>query len=144
MGCERWRPDAASCKADGFTPLHYSFIHEASDAVVLALLEAPGAKLVRDDSGKTILHYATEFQSSVRVVRTVLHLWPNSIEIANKDGQTALHLALMHAAPLEVVQVLLDACPNEAAIMFEDTKGNTPLHTALAEKAQVVCVQELL
>ena len=166
---------------DGLTLLHYAA--EFTDEETFQLLvDNSNAEAINalDDNNETILHKATKRkQDPLEIVKVILSINSNLIDIQNHDGFTALHYAL-NLKRSETAKILLESgakiylttkdkhtaihfasARNEVEIIkfilkeynelkeaeethnikeiedifnFQDTKGNTALHYAAANK----------
>ena len=117
------------------TPLHLALMPApsldygapSSDAVVLALLDAPGVDAtIRDAAHATPLHYAVRYGASRRVMEAMLRsrrVDPNDAGLA---GATALHMAVA-ARSLEALAALLGPFGARVDVNARDSEGRTAL-----------------
>ncbi|KAL8137279.1 hypothetical protein V2J09_003280 [Rumex salicifolius] len=114
----------------GKTVLHYA-VEEAIEPMVETLVKADSSlACLHDNDGMTPLHRAASM-GSFNMVRTILELSPQSIEICGRnDGKTPLHVAKMDACFL--VGCLRNTRMKEL-INVADNQGNTPLHLAFKD-----------
>ncbi|XP_046848108.1 transient receptor potential cation channel subfamily A member 1-like [Xenia sp. Carnegie-2017] len=130
----------------GFTPIHKAAINNHSDensqsALVLAaerghvrvveeLLKLKADFTIRDDSNRTVLHYAIAYPETLRILLKKKDLVPLLINEKEIDGYTPIHNAALKGF-LESVRILLEY--NADLNVFTNT-SRSPLHCAVSSQ----------
>jgi Ankyrin repeats (3 copies) len=140
--------------SDGFyLPLHLALITARPEVVRYLLEKWTGA--VRETTLHTLelpvhrvffnCHMVTEEREDANepstmlgMVRTLVQLWPESLQQADEEGRLALHHAVdgssaSHITPLDVVRYLVSIFP--LAVRTMDENGCLPLHLACTSKS---------
>jgi hypothetical protein len=140
-------PEAAEYSGrDGWTALHHACNRRCPrPEVVEALIRAyPEALLQEEDKGWLPLHYACRFKAPKAVVRLLLHMVPESGEIAvstrDRQGRTPLYYAVRYDAPPGVVGLLLTVDPS--AVLEADQHDESPL--GLVRSGRLGYVEEVV
>lgn len=127
------RPEQLCQTSDGDTPLMLALVCEASDAVIMALLEkAPEAARMADKFGVTPLHVAAARKYSAPVAKKLLALNAQAAKTADADGELPLHRAARYGAPPGTTQLILDQYPEAARTRCK--REETPLDKARLHK----------
>ena len=116
---------------------HWSEQHEESLQIVKLLLQNNFDPRVRDDEGKTSLHYALRYTHSEITVRKNMLMLINDVKkdslvhMKDNDGNTALHIACGKFWGDKLIPFLL-----EYGARMSDTnlKGETPMHVAARQR----------
>ena len=92
------------------------------------LIENGAGSGLQDNTGRTPLHVASQFNSP-QVAQMLLS--GNTSSVGSRDvlGRTPLHLAALHDAG-RVAEAILAAFPEEGVVGQVDMRGRTPLHFA--------------
>ena len=121
------------CLALFFIPLTISTaaeIHEAAKSGDIAKLKAlldkdPGLLYVKDEQGKTPLHWATG-RGQLEAIKVLLDTYHVDVNVRNNNEGTPLHVAASQAQP-EAARILI---AHKALIDARTKDGATPLHFA--------------
>lgn len=83
-----------------------------------------------DTFGYTPLHFALKHEKmSVKIIDSILKLWPESIRAYDRNGNTPLHYILSCGNySCEMVKLLLDSWPE--SVKVKNSHQQTPLHCA--------------
>jgi len=108
----------------------------------LSLNRPPARRVCHVQLGRTPLHVAAQFNSSVSVVQALLAAYPDAVKATNNDGNTPLHVAARYSSSVAVVQALLAEYPEAARA--KDKHGNMPLHAAAWYSSSESVMQALL
>jgi ankyrin repeat protein len=84
---------------------------------------------IRDQNGKTAVHFVCQHQPPMDIVDYLLNAHPSSFQAQDVCGWTALHYACASSAQPSVLQSIAEEW-SEAKVALTD-KGLTPLHLAL-------------
>ncbi|KAI6706456.1 hypothetical protein NL676_009418 [Syzygium grande] len=124
---------AEKVNADGFSPLHIAAAR--GDVEIARELLRVGQHLcfVKGRERRIPLHYAV-INGELDVMKVLLSSSPESVEETTARKETALHLAVKNNR-LDAVVVLVEHLKQhdkEQVINWQDNKGNTVLHVAVA------------
>lgn len=98
---------------------------------ISAMVEAnPDLVFAKDENGLTLLHHCARMEENgVNLARFLLTKSPD-LAAVDKHQRTAFHFAALYDLP-EFARLLLQTDPTLANT--QDSKGNTPLHTAIID-----------
>ena len=122
---------------DDFTLLHFATM-SANLAVVRVLLDAGADPNVKDENGRTPLHFAAKNNTNPAVISTLLNAGANLEARTKSLGETPLHMAATNNRNSALLTTLLDAGADPLALLHrgadpnaQDHNGWTPLHHAV-------------
>jgi hypothetical protein len=84
---------------------------------------------IRDENGKTAVHFLCQHQPPMDIMDYLLNAYPSSFQAQDVCGWTALHYACAFSAPSSVLQSIAEAWSK--AKVTKTIRGLTPLHLAL-------------
>eukprot|EP00908_Phaeocystis_cordata_P015774 Transcript_26949.p5 GENE.Transcript_26949~~Transcript_26949.p5 ORF type:complete len:111 (-),score=19.70 Transcript_26949:32-364(-) len=102
-------------------PLQFALEHEASEAVVLALLAAHPDSAKEKWLSKLPLHLAFKHRASEAVVRALLAAYPLAV-LKSSNGKMPLELALETGATRELLASLAQTQMQTLALLADPTK----------------------
>ncbi|CAN0877181.1 Ankyrin repeat-containing protein ITN1 [Linum grandiflorum] len=124
---------AAELDSSNSTPLHLAAApgHTEIVRILLGVVGAADACLVRDEDGRIPLHLAA-IRGRVGIVRELVLARPESV-LEKLDGDTVLHLCVKYNH-LDALKLLVEMIDLSSIMWLGDRDGNTILHLAVKFK----------
>jgi len=112
-------PDSLEAAAASWEPVR-DWLNNRSDE------EIRDASEMRDDVGKTALHFACQNIPPIDIIEALLGLAPEIVQWPDSFGWLPIHYACAYDAEADVIKNLAETFPESKTTV--DRKGRTPLH----------------
>ncbi|XP_034936142.1 ankyrin repeat domain-containing protein 16-like [Chelonus insularis] len=119
-------------KRADWTPLMLACTKDGPDAIesIKKLIKAGANLSLRNKDGWMPLHIASRV-GNANIIKLLLEVEPELINVSSKNGRTALHIAAFHGH-LDAIHLLLSTEPN--LLHSPDYSGLLPIHEAVKSK----------